>query len=116
MANVDNGNGKKKKKNKKKKTKYNVGNTLLSTSNVNLVGFPLADLILNHNARKDPPTRNNANDFIGKMLTEDANGDLPPGFARIFGWVLSEGNGGACSEVPRRKKENERKQITRPVE
>ena len=69
----------------------NVGNTLLSASNIILVGFNLVDLKLQHNPSNDPPTRDNANDFLGKMLTTSAGPrkNLTPQFARIFGFIAS---------------------------
>ena len=73
------------------KTKYDVGNTLLSASNIILVGFVLKDLKLDMSGVNYPPTRNNANNFLGKMLTKDAgpNDNLDPGLARIFGFIAS---------------------------
>ncbi|NNF76564.1 MAG: hypothetical protein HKN05_00915, partial [Rhizobiales bacterium] len=74
-----------------KKTNYDVGNTLLSASNIILVGFLLKDLKLDTKDANYPPTRNNANNFFGKMLTTDAGGskNLDPGLARIFGFIAS---------------------------
>ena len=74
-----------------KKTKYDVGNTLLSASNIILVGFLLKDLKLDTSEANYPPTRNNANNFLGKMLTTDAGGtqNLDPGLARIYGFIAS---------------------------
>lgn len=73
------------------KKKYDVGNTLLSGSTIILVGFVLKDLELNTTAAEYPPTRNNANNFVGKMLTQDAgpNDNLDPGLARIYGFIAS---------------------------
>ena len=50
------------------KSKYDVGNTLLSASNIILVGFVLKDLKLATKGVNYPPTRDNANNFFGKML------------------------------------------------
>lgn len=70
---------------------YDVGNTLLSASNIILVGFALKDLTLNTKDIDYPPTRYNANSFFRKMLTTDAgpNNSLDPGLARIYGFISS---------------------------
>lgn len=72
-------------------TNYSVGNTLLSASTIILVGFKLQDLTLSTAGVKYPPTRKNANDFMGNMLTKSAgpNDGLPPGLARIYGIITS---------------------------
>ena len=74
-----------------KKQNYDVGNTLLSASNIILVGFVLKDLKLDTKGVNYPPTRNNANNFLGKMLIEDAgpNKGLEPNLARIYGYIAS---------------------------
>ncbi len=74
-----------------KKASYDVGNTLLSASNIILVGFVLKDLKLDTKGVNYPPTRDNANNFMGKMLTKDAgpNDGLDPGLARIYGFIAS---------------------------
>lgn len=74
-----------------KKSSYDVGNTLLSASNIILVGFILKDLKLDTKGVNYPPTRDNANNFMGKMLTKDAgpNDGLDPGLARIYGFIAS---------------------------
>ncbi len=75
----------------KKSVNYDVGNTLLSASNIILVGFVLKDLKLNtgDESINYPRTRNNANDFFGKMLMTDAGpkDSLEPGLARIYGFI-----------------------------
>lgn len=70
-------------------TVYNVGNTLLSASTIILVGFKLKDLELKTAGVTYPPTRKNANDFMGNMLTKGAgpNDGLKPGLARIYGFI-----------------------------